>query len=275
MMQTPRHLGTGRRPTAQFAPRPVSISRWKCDTARERGDARVEPVIADLISRARPGTARHSEQYRRELHVHRYRMLGSFQEGLYALAAPPQRPGPAVLGGRQRPPTGRRRAGRPAPAVLAVGHRRRRPGTGRVHRRRELLRIGTRFSSHRYGRVDGELTGLGYTVAPSSIWKIVNAAGIDPRPTGVARAGVGSYRVGRSHPFGKRVASSAVAPPRGVGEVRASEIRLLQLRVAEVRPAAGAPLPRCSTSRRTSRGRPGASPPTGLGMCLPVRRIAV
>jgi hypothetical protein len=40
----------------------------------------------------------------------------------------------------------------------------------------------TTFSSHKgYRGVDGELTGLGYTVAPSSIWKIVNTAGIDPR----------------------------------------------------------------------------------------------
>jgi transposase InsO family protein len=33
-----------------------------------------------------------------------------------------------------------------------------------------------------YRRIHGELTGLGYTVAPSTIWKILKDAGIDPAP---------------------------------------------------------------------------------------------
>jgi hypothetical protein len=54
-IQTPRRRETGRPPTAQFALRQLSISRWKCDKVRERGDARVELMTADLISRARAG----------------------------------------------------------------------------------------------------------------------------------------------------------------------------------------------------------------------------
>jgi putative transposase len=33
-----------------------------------------------------------------------------------------------------------------------------------------------------YRRIHGELTGLGYTLAPSTVWKILNDAGIDPAP---------------------------------------------------------------------------------------------
>jgi putative transposase len=33
-----------------------------------------------------------------------------------------------------------------------------------------------------YRRIHGELTGLGYTLAPSTVWKILKDAGIDPAP---------------------------------------------------------------------------------------------
>ena len=33
-----------------------------------------------------------------------------------------------------------------------------------------------------YRRIHGELTGLGYTVAPSTVWQILKDGGIDPAP---------------------------------------------------------------------------------------------
>ena len=33
-----------------------------------------------------------------------------------------------------------------------------------------------------YRRIHGELTGLGYKLAPSTVWQILKDAGIDPAP---------------------------------------------------------------------------------------------
>jgi hypothetical protein len=41
---------------------------------------------------------------------------------------------------------------------------------------------GARQPAWGYRRIHGELTGLGYTLAPSTVWKILNDAGIDPAP---------------------------------------------------------------------------------------------
>jgi putative transposase len=38
-----------------------------------------------------------------------------------------------------------------------------------------------------YRRIHGELTGLGYKVAPSTVWKILKGAGIDPAPRRVGQ----------------------------------------------------------------------------------------
>src|SRR5258708_18022963 len=56
---------------------------WKCGKVREEGDPRVGEVAADLVSRAQAGDGdafrKLTEPYLRELQVHSYRILRSFQ----------------------------------------------------------------------------------------------------------------------------------------------------------------------------------------------------
>ncbi len=61
----------------------------------------------------------------------------------------------------------RRRPGRP-PTI---------PGIARL-----VVRLATENPLWGYRRIHGELTKLGVTVAPSTIWEILHAAGIDPAP---------------------------------------------------------------------------------------------
>ncbi len=51
-----------------------------------------------------------------------------------------------------------------------------------------------------YRRIHGELAGLGYEVAPSTVWQILKDAGIDPHPGEPGRPGARSWpgRPGRS-----------------------------------------------------------------------------
>jgi putative transposase len=56
-----------------------------------------------------------------------------------------------------------------------------RPRTGPAIRQL-ALEMARDNSTWGYRRICGELTGLGHTIAPSTIWEILKAAGIDPAP---------------------------------------------------------------------------------------------
>ena len=62
----------------------------------------------------------------------------------------------------------------------------RRGGSGRPPVRRNVrsvvLRLAGENESWGYRRIHGELAGLGIKVAPSTVWRILKSAGIDPAP---------------------------------------------------------------------------------------------
>ncbi len=51
-----------------------------------------------------------------------------------------------------------------------------------VELRRLILRMAAENPTWGYRRIHGELTQLGYRVAPSTVWLLLNRAGIDPAP---------------------------------------------------------------------------------------------
>ncbi len=71
------------------------------------------------------------------------------------------------LAGRKYDTSGRRKPGRP-PTV---------PGIARL-----VVRLAKENPLWGHRRIHGELTKLGITVAPSTVWEILHAAGIDPAP---------------------------------------------------------------------------------------------
>jgi putative transposase len=48
--------------------------------------------------------------------------------------------------------------------------------------RQLVLRLVSENSSWGYRRIQGELAGLGYSIAASTVWSILKRAGIDPAP---------------------------------------------------------------------------------------------
>jgi transposase InsO family protein len=61
---------------------------------------------------------------------------------------------------------------------------RKRPGRPRTHRnvRGPVLRLARENPGWGYRRIHGELAGIGIPVAPSTVWEILNKAGIPPAP---------------------------------------------------------------------------------------------
>jgi putative transposase len=59
-----------------------------------------------------------------------------------------------------------------------------RPGCPATHRyvRPVVLRLARENDSWGYRRIHGELAGLGITVAPSTVWRVLKSAGIEPAP---------------------------------------------------------------------------------------------
>ena len=48
--------------------------------------------------------------------------------------------------------------------------------------RRLILRLAAENSTWEYRWIQGELAGLGYPIAPNTVWLILKRAGIDPAP---------------------------------------------------------------------------------------------
>jgi putative transposase len=63
----------------------------------------------------------------------------------------------------------------------------RRPGAGRPRTAQAVRALVVEMARDNpgwgYRRIHGELTGLGYKLAPSTVWQILKGAGIDPAPT--------------------------------------------------------------------------------------------
>src|ERR687893_1009358 len=61
--------------------------------------------------------------------------------------------------------------------------RRRTGGRSTTFELRQLvLRLASENSTWGYRRIQGELAGLGYQIAPSTVWSILKRSGVDPAP---------------------------------------------------------------------------------------------
>ncbi|HEY2764053.1 MAG TPA: integrase core domain-containing protein [Pseudonocardiaceae bacterium] len=82
--------------------------------------------------------------------------------------------------------------------------------------RRLVLRLAAENPTWEYRRVQGELAGLGYSIAPSTVWLILKRAGIDPAP----HLGI------TTHPTGDWVTQQARNPMMDLGD-RAAQFTFL------------------------------------------------
>jgi putative transposase len=75
------------------------------------------------------------------------------------------------------------------------GHPRRTPGRPRTGQVIRALVLEMAYDNPGWGyrRIHGELTGLGYRLAPSTVWKILKSADIDPAPRRPERPGGRSW----------------------------------------------------------------------------------
>jgi hypothetical protein len=78
------------------------------------------------------------------------------------------------MAARKYETSNRRKPGRPRAS----------PGTARL-----VVRLAKENPLWGYRRIHGELTKLGIAVVPSTVWKILHAAGIDPAPRRAGRPG--------------------------------------------------------------------------------------
>jgi homeodomain-containing protein len=76
-----------------------------------------------------------------------------------------------------------------------------------------ILRLVTENPTWGYRRVHGELAGLGYQIGASTVWKILNNAGIDPAPRWAGpTSSVGGPRRRQVHDVGPELAHDLLQP---------------------------------------------------------------
>jgi putative transposase len=100
--------------------------------------------------------------------------------------------------------------------------RRHRTGSRRtaLELRRLVLRLAAENFSRGYQRIHGELAGLGYQVAASTVWSILKRAGIDPALAAMAQLAALPARASPGHSCHRLLLCRHAAAPPAVCAVR-------------------------------------------------------